>query len=77
MSRVEEIEGQVNKLSGDELKGFRESFAEFDAAVWDRIWRSQIERHGRAWMAPPNLVHGRSFWRRLLLHHRCARWTDA
>ena len=36
MSRVEEIEGQVKGLSHDELKVFREWFAEFDAEIWDR-----------------------------------------
>lgn len=39
MSRVENIEGQVAQLTSDELKSFREWFAQFDAGAWD----SQIE----------------------------------
>jgi hypothetical protein len=39
MSRVESIEGQVRNLSPDELKAFRDWFANFDAEAWD----SQIE----------------------------------
>lgn len=40
MSTVQEIESAVRRLSPDELAAFRNWFAEFDAAVWDR----QIER---------------------------------
>ena len=36
MSRVERIEGEVKNLSPDELKAFRDWFAEFDAEVWDQ-----------------------------------------
>jgi hypothetical protein len=36
MSRVEQIEGQVKELSPDELKTFRNWFAQFDAEIWDR-----------------------------------------
>ena len=39
MSRVENIQGQVQSLSGEELKAFRDWFAGFDAEVWD----AQIE----------------------------------
>jgi hypothetical protein len=35
MSRVERIEGDVQNLSVEELKAFREWFARFDAAGWD------------------------------------------
>ena len=35
MSRVENLEGQVQSLSGEELKAFRDWFADFDAEVWD------------------------------------------
>ena len=35
MSRVEQIEGEVKSLSPDELKAFRDWFAQFDAEVWD------------------------------------------
>ena len=39
MSRVENIEGQVKSLSSDELRAFRDWFADFDADAWD----AQIE----------------------------------
>lgn len=42
MSRVEKVEDQVKDLSPDELRVFREWFAQFDAELWDR----QLEAHG-------------------------------
>jgi hypothetical protein len=36
MSRVEEIEDQVNELSPEELRSFRNWFARFDAEIWDQ-----------------------------------------
>jgi hypothetical protein len=35
MSRVEQVAGQVESLSADELKAFRDWFDQFDAQVWD------------------------------------------
>lgn len=35
MSRVDRIEGEVQNLSAEELKAFRDWFARFDAAAWD------------------------------------------
>ena len=32
---VERIEGEVQNLTADELRAFREWFARFDAAAWD------------------------------------------
>ncbi|MCX6629321.1 MAG: hypothetical protein NTW28_17020, partial [Candidatus Solibacter sp.] len=43
-SRIEQIEGQVKSLSADELKAFRDWFAEFDADVWDE----QIEADAKS-----------------------------
>ena len=43
MSRVERIEGEVQNLSAEELKAFRDWFARFDAAAWDE----QIEADAR------------------------------
>lgn len=40
MSSVEEIERAVRELPPEDLRRFREWFAEFDAELWDR----QIER---------------------------------
>ena len=36
MSKINDIERQVQSLSADELASFRRWFAEFDAGVWDR-----------------------------------------
>lgn len=44
MSKLETIEKRVSGLSAEELADFRQWFAEFDAAVWDR----QIERNVKA-----------------------------
>ncbi len=44
MSKVNDLERQVQQLSADELAAFRRWFAEFDAEVWDR----QIESDAKA-----------------------------
>ena len=44
MSKVQEIETAVRKLSRDELATFRDWFSEFDAAEWDK----QIEADAKA-----------------------------
>lgn len=36
MSKVNDLERQVQNLSTDELAAFRQWFAEFDADAWDR-----------------------------------------
>ena len=36
MSRVERIEGEVESLNSEELKAFRDWFAQFDADSWDK-----------------------------------------
>lgn len=36
MSRVEQIEGQIQQLSAEELAALREWFAAFDAESWER-----------------------------------------
>jgi hypothetical protein len=36
MSTIQEIEQAVRGLSAEELAAFRDWFAEFDAAAWDR-----------------------------------------
>jgi hypothetical protein len=41
---VEEIENAIRELSGADLAAFRQWFAEFDAAAWDR----QIEQDAAA-----------------------------
>ena len=43
MSRIEDIENEIRKLSPDELTAFREWFLAFDAELWDR----QIEADAR------------------------------
>jgi hypothetical protein len=44
MSKVESLEKRISALSAEELAEFRQWFAEFDAAAWDR----QIERDAKA-----------------------------
>ncbi len=44
MSELEKLEERISHLSADELKLFREWFAEFDARAWDE----QIETDARA-----------------------------
>ncbi len=40
MTRIKKIENEVRELTAKELSAFREWFAGFDAAAWDR----QIEK---------------------------------
>ena len=65
MSRVEQIEGEVKSLSPDELKAFRDWFAQFDAEVWD----DQIEADAKQWE-----TEGR-FAERALRDHESGRST--
>jgi hypothetical protein len=44
MTKVESLEREVGELTADELAEFRDWFAEFDAARWDR----QIEEDAAA-----------------------------
>ncbi|MCC6868559.1 MAG: hypothetical protein IT522_07025 [Burkholderiales bacterium] len=44
MSKVNDLERQVQSLSTDELAVFRQWFAEFDADAWDR----QLESDARS-----------------------------
>jgi hypothetical protein len=44
MSKVENIEREVQKLTASELEAFRSWFYEYDAQAWDR----QIEEDARA-----------------------------
>jgi hypothetical protein len=44
MSKLEALEKRVSALSAEELAAFRNWFAKFDAAVWDR----QLERDAKA-----------------------------
>ena len=44
MSKINELEREVEKLSADELAAFRRWFAEFDADFWDH----QIEADAKA-----------------------------
>lgn len=44
MSKIEQIEREIQELTSEELAVFRKWFLEFDAVVWDR----QIEEDARA-----------------------------
>ncbi|MGB6944289.1 MAG: hypothetical protein WBE37_17945 [Bryobacteraceae bacterium] len=43
MNKVENLEGQVKQLTGEELRAFREWFAQFDAEAWDRQFESDVQ----------------------------------
>lgn len=43
MSKVEDLEQQVQQLSPEELAEFRPWFAEFDAHLWDRQFKADVE----------------------------------
>jgi hypothetical protein len=43
MSRVEQIESQIEELSKDELRAFREWFANFDAQLWDQQFEADVK----------------------------------
>ena len=40
---MEQIESQVEELSGEELQAFREWFANFDAQVWDQQFEADVK----------------------------------
>jgi hypothetical protein len=42
MSRLESVENEVKQLNAEELRAFREWFAEFDANAWDRQFESDV-----------------------------------
>jgi hypothetical protein len=44
MSKIEQIEREIQGLTPEELAAFRKWFLEFDAVIWDR----QIEEDARA-----------------------------
>jgi hypothetical protein len=43
MRKVEEIEEQIQNLSGTELVEFRKWYAEFDAQSWDRQFEADVK----------------------------------
>ena len=43
MSKISDLERQVRSLSADELASFRQWFAEFDAAAWDRQLEADVK----------------------------------
>jgi hypothetical protein len=42
MSKIENIEKQIEQLSPEELAEFRRWFAEFDAYLWDRQFEADV-----------------------------------
>jgi len=42
MSRLEKVENEVKQLTPDELRIFRGWFSEFDAAVWDKQFETDV-----------------------------------
>jgi hypothetical protein len=43
MSKVENLEKQIQQLSAEELAEFRRWYAEFDAILWDRQFESDVK----------------------------------
>jgi hypothetical protein len=43
MSRVEEIEAEIQQMSSQELASFRAWFVEFDAESWDRQFEADVK----------------------------------
>ena len=43
MSRIDDLERQIEGLSAEELATFRKWFAEFDAAAWDRQFEADVK----------------------------------
>jgi hypothetical protein len=43
MSKVKELENQIEQLSPGELAEFRRWYAEFDAQVWDRQFEADVK----------------------------------
>jgi hypothetical protein len=43
MSKIDELERQIQGLSAKELAAFRKWFAEFDAAAWDRQFEVDVK----------------------------------
>lgn len=43
MSKIHDLERQVEGLSADELAAFRRWFEEFDANTWDRLFESDAK----------------------------------
>jgi hypothetical protein len=43
MSKVQELEKQIEQLSAAELAEFRRWYAEFDANVWDRQFEADVK----------------------------------
>ncbi len=43
MSRVEQIEGEIRRMSSQELALFRAWFAEFDADSWDLQFEADVK----------------------------------
>ena len=43
MSKLEQVESQIEELSPQELAAFREWFAEYDAEQWDRQFEADAK----------------------------------
>jgi hypothetical protein len=42
MSRIENVESEIERMTAEELAAFRAWFAEFDAQVWDRKFEADV-----------------------------------
>lgn len=46
MNRLEQVENEVKQLTAEELRAFRDWFAEFESDAWDRQFESDV-RNGK------------------------------
>lgn len=65
MNRLEQVENQVKQLTVEELRAFRDWFAEFEADAWDRQLESDV-RNGKL----DNLAE------RALRYHKAGKSTE-
>jgi hypothetical protein len=43
MSKVKDLESQIQELSPEELRAFREWFTKFDADAWDQEFEADVK----------------------------------
>lgn len=53
MSNVEQVESQVRGLNADELRAFRDWFAQFDAEAWDQQIEARLEERCTEFIGRP------------------------
>jgi hypothetical protein len=57
MSRVEKVESEIERMTGDELAAFRAWFTRFDAESWDLQFESDVHAGRLDELADSELRH--------------------